>query len=265
MAWAARKKNKISLLELGILGIWVFSRFFLPHIIDFLGSIFTGYPLFQCTAVGSAQYYCPTTGHLYFLVLLFWARILAVTWHWAVTSRYSKDLESALNGVLIVLSVLFALFGWAIPLPVPELHPIFLPFAEIGLGCVHLYITLYLVCFYFGYRVLPKRESIKGPWQVICPLLFFAYLGGCYVLTQLELFPLFDSRSNDLLKVVAYFANALPFACLFLCFLKLPAQFDIRISGVALLCIYVLHEELKNWIMLGVRIHGRSCACWFYH
>jgi hypothetical protein len=255
-AMGGEEKNKISLLEPGILGAWAFSTYLLPHVIDILGSIFTGLPLYTCPALGTAKFFCPVNGHLYFLVLLFWARMLVVTWHFAVTSRCRKDLEPLLNGVLIALSVLFAAIGWFFPLPFQELHVIFLPFSGKKIGCTHLYITLYLFCFHFGYRLLPSRASIKGPWQVVCPLLFLAYIGGNYILLQLLIFPAFDARGWNLSHIVGYFAQALPFGCLFLCFLKLPEQFDIRISGMALMCIYVLHEELKQLIFLGIRIHG---------
>jgi amino acid adenylation domain-containing protein len=251
------EKNKIGLLEPGVLGMWAFSTYILPHIIDFVGRIFTGIPLYQCSAIpGSALFFCPTTGHLYFLLYLFWARMMVVTWHFAVTSRFSKDVEPLLNGVLCGLSTLVAAFGWFYPVPVPQLHEVFLPMSGKNVGCSHLYMTLYLFCFYFGYKMLPKRESIKGHWQVVCPLLFLAYIFGQYILTQLLIFPAFDQRSNNLQHIVGYFAQALPFGCLYLCFLKLPAEFDIKITGLGLMCIYVLHEELKNLWLQGIRIHG---------
>jgi amino acid adenylation domain-containing protein len=259
-AMGGEEKYKMTLLEPGILGVWFVGRHILPPAINFFGMIFTGLPLFKCTGKFTALVYCPTSGHLYFLVLLFWARMLVIGWHFAVTSRFRPSAAPLLNGVLCGLSVLFAAFGWLYPLPIPALHQVFLPFSSGGqdeeYGSTHLYITLYLVCFYFGYRLLPKRDWIRGPWQVMSPLFFLAYIVGSYILCELVIFPPFDARSHNLHHIIGFFANVVPFAFLFLSFLVLPPQFNIRISGIALLCVYVLHEELKNFCLLGIRIHG---------
>jgi amino acid adenylation domain-containing protein len=251
------EKNKVSLLEPAVLAIWFFSHWILPRIINNVGEILTGIRLYDCgygqtkpTAGTTDTFYCPSAAHLYFLNLLFWARMLVVTWHFLVTSRIPKALEDVSNGVLIALSIPFVLLGWVYPMPDPILKVYF------SWAGTTMYITLYLVSFYFGYRILPKRESIKGPWQVVCPTLLVAHFVGMYVLTQLTIFPPFYGHGDHFSKVTGIFANAIPFACLFLCFLKLPETFDIRISGVALLCVYILHYMLKNWWLRGISIHG---------
>jgi hypothetical protein len=247
-------KCKLSVMEPAMIAAWFANEYLFRHFFHYAGILVTGTSMSECAVTPylplMAKIFCPTSGNMYWLLLIVMARVFVIGWH-QVTSLFRKAWEPLLQVLLlgIVLAFIHA------PGIFDDLNAFPFMFAwQVGSGT---YMLVYIVCLYWGPLVLPRREWIKGPWYIVCPILLALHIVGLYLCVEFHRFPPYDTNSKSTWDTTLTELVQIPaWMPLFMCFLKLPQSFDIHLDGPMLLGIFLIHEFLRDWVNRGIHLHG---------